>query len=181
MSIGLQCVSETCEQPMDPAWAFCPACGTDNRRPADRTKVGEHYHRFINNVGYYLICGEPAGEPYMFGYKWRIGLAFACFSVSALSILAIVIFQVGIRMTANPLANWVNSWYGIEIRHYSRRYREYHYTSLGDEWTQWLILVAILTLIPGLMLLFKQPFSKREIWHDSPPSSNSGPTRMSWF
>src|SRR2546421_7357386 len=46
-----------CHHALNPAWAFCPYCGEDNRPPEKRSGIPPHAHDF--SKGYHCIyCGE---------------------------------------------------------------------------------------------------------------------------
>lgn len=164
-----QCVSDRCDFPIEDGWSFCPSCGSDNRPPAARSRVPEHYHRFVwRNQGYCTICGEPAGEPYMFGYRWRIALTFLCFGAAAVTLLMSAGIYFANRMGANPFTRWVHSWSQQVITHHVRRRysRSYTYTTtLGQDVAQWALIGGVFLIVVGAMLLFKQPFSRGgNIW-----------------
>lgn len=169
--MSIQCVSENCEHPIEDGWSFCPACGCDNRPPSQRKKVDKHYHRFLwKDQGYCLICGEPAGEPYMFGYRPRILLSLATLVLS----LAMGTYALGVamhdRMLTSPFGTWVHSWAHQLITHRSRRRYSGSYTyttELGSDVTTWVAIGAGVALIVAIMLFLRKPFSSGEIWHES--------------
>ena len=154
-----QCVSDYCDYPMDPAWHFCPNCGTDNRPPARRGKVPHHYHRFVARSGFCWLCGEPSDEPYAFNRKWRLRL-----SATAATVGAGFLGWAGMLYTmhASPrgaLGQWVTSWYEIEVTH-RRRGGRYYTTWAGSDAVQWSVIVGVLLLLVGLALFFRTPFER---------------------
>jgi hypothetical protein len=161
MSPGIQCVSETCEYPIDPSWDFCPACGTDNRIPSQRKRIPQHHHRFLQDSGFCIRCGEPEGEPYSFGYRWRVRLMVGCWMAGAFSLLSAGLIQLGKISTGTIFGDWVASWYYVQVAHRGgRRYHRYtYYNDLGYDWTVGLGIVGIGLVVLGTLMLFKVPLS----------------------
>ncbi|RYG19307.1 hypothetical protein EON82_21615 [bacterium] len=159
--MGIQCVSDSCEHPIAPDWDFCPACGKDNRPPAARRNVPHHHHRWIIRTGYCVRCGEPADEPYSFGYRWRVRAVALLISLGSLGILAVGFIHLGRWLPNSPIGRWVGSWYSNPVVHtVGRRYRRTTYTTeLGNDLSLWLGLGGAFLLALGILMLLKVPFS----------------------
>lgn len=159
-----RCVSSYCRQVLDPAWAFCPYCGEDNRPPADRHAVPDHSHAFLGgDKGCCIHCGEPSDEPYNMSRKWRLRLAGLAFIGGALVGVFILAIRGAYATGTGPLSGWVATWYSDPVAHRRGRYsREYYYTMLGDDVSLYLGLTAAALVIISLWMFFKVPAPQNE-------------------
>lgn len=167
--MGLQCVCERCDYPMDPTWAFCPACGEDNRPPSQRVKIPAHSHRFIERSGHCWACGEPANEPYGFNRQWRLRLAALAIAGGIGMAAWAGLLKAFHASQTGPIGRWVASWYDNPVRHRGK-YGRVYFSLQGDDVTLLCFMASVPLVVVGLFLFFRVPMEARhgrkELWHE---------------
>lgn len=98
--MAVHCVSEECRREIDESWAFCPACGTDNRPPEAQHPVPDHQHEYVVNEPCCLLCGGVrgyvgSGRAQRVKATLALGLGLIFFAVFA-NFMCVLAFDTGI-------------------------------------------------------------------------------------
>ena len=153
----IQCVSDFCDREIDPSWHFCPYCGTDNRPPSQKVKVGQHVHRYLHRQGCCLLCGEPSDEPYLFGRRWRMGISLTLLTVSGVLLLTSLNIALAGIDKPSIVKGYIRSWYEEPVKRRRKGYT--YYTTLGQTRIETCVILGIASGILGGLLLAKSPLS----------------------
>lgn len=155
--MSIQCVSDFCDLEIDPTWQFCPYCGTDNRPPSQRFKVGKHAHRYLHRQGCCLLCGEPRDEPYLFGWRWRMGISLTLLTVSGFLLLTSLNIALAGIDKPSIAKGYIRSWYEEPVQRRRKGYT--YYSTLGQYRIENLVIIGCIGGLLGGLLLAKSPLS----------------------
>jgi hypothetical protein len=56
------CANPNCRRSVDPSWAFCPVCGSDNRAPRNRHPIAGCTHVYMQQTSFCRQCGQPLAQ-----------------------------------------------------------------------------------------------------------------------
>lgn len=123
------------------------------------------------------MCGEPAGEPYSFGYKGRIRYSLLSVGGGVLAFAALGIIQAARNIPGTPVGRWVLAWYDHPVRHRRGRYGYGYYTSpLGTDISFYLGAAGIGLIVLGVLIFVKHQFSS-PVWAEDSGGSWWGSRR----
>src|SRR5450432_661285 len=116
----VHCVAEACRMEIDPSYAFCPYCATDNRPPEERPPVAACATHAFMGQAYCVVCGEPRDEPYHMSSRWRLRLAMLAFVVGLFLVLFGVLLVYAKGHPDSAGGKWAAAWFDNPVTSYGR-------------------------------------------------------------